>query len=197
MLRADAGRAVGGNGVIPAGFVSQSIERLNVLQKAFARLRWRNRRAVKIDVFVAVICAQADDVALISDNVDKFELTVEPSNGRVGLPKLLAYLDGKAERRCVSELKADDRMRDPGRAPVIDGEVDTSDLRDAYGAHLPMRCVVGLGAVVTVAHVTKRYFVAVNVSPCFLGYVWLPVAVIGRREHQPPHEHAGKKHDKD
>src|SRR2546430_7247076 len=160
MLGADACSAVGGDGVIPARFVPQSVERMDVFKETFARVRWRNRRAVKIDILLAVVCAQADHVALIGHNVDEFELPVEPANSRVSLAKLLAYLDGKAERRRVSELEADDGMRDPGRAPVIDREIDAGDLRDAHGARLPMRAIVGLGPVVAVAYVVERQFVA-------------------------------------
>ena len=197
MLCADARGAVGGDGVIPTRFVPESVERMDVFKKSFARLRWRNSRAIKIDILLAIVCAQADHVALIGHDVDEFELPVEPADSRVGLAKLLANLDGEAERRRVSELKADDGMRDPGRAPVIDREVDAGDLRDAHGARLPMRGVVGLGPVVAVAYVVKCYFVALNVGPGFLGHVRLPVAIVGRRKRQPPDEHAGKEHDKD
>ena len=34
---------VGGDGVIRARFVPQSVERMDVFKKTFARLRWRNR----------------------------------------------------------------------------------------------------------------------------------------------------------
>src|SRR5213079_600270 len=122
---------------------------------------------------------QSDHVALIGHDVDEFELPVEPADSRVGLSKLLARLNGEAERRRVSELKADDGMRDPGRAPVIDREVDAGDLRDAHRARLPMRGVVGLGPVVAVAYVVQRYFVALNVAPRFRGNVRLPVAIVG------------------
>src|SRR5205085_6980531 len=115
----------------------------------------------------------------------------------IGLTKLLARLDGEAERRRVSELKTGDGMRDPGRAPVIDREVDARDLRDAHSARLPMRGVVGLGPVVAVAYVVQRYFVALNVGPRFLGHVRLPVAIVGRRKRQPPDEQATKEHDED
>src|SRR5437763_6651951 len=84
-------------------------------------------------------------------------------------------------------------MRNPWRTPVIDGEIDTSDLRETHGARLPMRGVVGLGPVVAVADVVQRYFVALNVGPRFLGHVRLPVAIVGRRKRQPPDEHAAKK----
>src|SRR5207249_5089911 len=106
-----------------------------------------------------------------------------------GLAKLLARLDGEAEGRRVSELEAGDGMRDPGRAPVIDREVDAGDLRDAHGTRLPTRGVVGLGPVVAVAYVVQRYFVALNVGPRFLGHVRLPVAIVGRRKRQPPSKH--------
>src|SRR5881394_1887429 len=197
MLGADARSAVGGDGVIPGRFVPQSVERMDVFKETFARVRWRNGRAVKVDIFLAVVCTQADHVALIGHDVDEFELPVEPTDSRVGLAKLLARLDGEAERRRVSELEADDGMRDPGRAPVIDREVDAGDLGDAHGARLPMRGVVGLGSVIAVAYVVKRYFVALNVGPSFLGYIRLPVTVVGRRKRQPPDEHATKEDDED
>src|SRR6266849_8606528 len=156
MLRADARSAVGGDGVIPARFVPQSVERMDVFKETFARVRWKNGRAVKIDVLLAVVCAHADHVALIGHDIDEFELPVEPADSRVGLAKLLARLDGEAERRRVSELKTDDGMRDPGRAPVIDREVDARDLRDAHGARLPTRGVVGVVPIVAVAYVVQR-----------------------------------------
>src|SRR5437764_13822215 len=142
MLGADASSAVGGDGVIPARFVPQSVERMDVFKETFARVRWRNGRAVKIDILLAVVCAQADHVALIGHDIDELELPVEPADRRVGLTNLLARLDGEAERRHVSELEAYDRMRDPGRAPVIDREIDAGDLRDAHSARLPMGGVV-------------------------------------------------------
>src|SRR5207249_6620430 len=128
MLGADASSAVGGDGVIPARFVPQSVERMDVFKETFARVRWRNGRTVKIDILLPVVCAQADHVALIGHDVDELELSVEPADGRVCLAKFLAYLDGEAERRRVSELEAGDGMRDPGRTPVIDCEVNPGDL---------------------------------------------------------------------
>src|SRR5205823_6737013 len=139
MLRTDARSAVGGDGVIPARFIPQRVERMDVFKETFARVRWRNGGAVKIDVLLAVVCAQADHVALIGHDVDEFKPPVQTADSRVGLAKLLARLNGEAERRRVSELKADDGMRDPGRAPVIDREVDAGDLRHVNRARLPMR----------------------------------------------------------
>src|SRR5947208_10148944 len=155
---------------------------MDVFKETFARLRWRNGRAVKIDILLAVVRAHTDYVTFIGHDVDEFELPVEPADSRVGLAKLLARLDGEAERRRVSELEAGDGMRDPGRAPVIDREVDACDLRDAHRARLPMRGVVGLGPVVAVAYVVQRYFVAFDLGPRFPGHVRLPVAIVGRRK---------------
>src|SRR6478672_3789816 len=186
MLCADARCTVGGDGVIPTRCVPEGIERMDVFEKSFARLRWRNSRAVKIDILLAIVCAQTDHVPLIGYDVDEFELPVEPADSRVSLTKLLANLDREAERRCVSKLKADDGMRDPGRAPIINREVDARDLRDAYSSRLPMRRVVGLGSIVAVAYVVECYFVTLNVRPRFLGHVRLPVAIVGGRKRQPP-----------
>ena len=152
MLCADARGAVGGDCVIPTRGGPEGVEGMDVFKKSFARLRWRNSRTIKIDILFAIVCAQTDHVALIGYDVDEFELPVEPADSRVGLAKLLANLDREAERRRVSKLEADDGMRDPGRAPVINREIDTGDLRDADGARLPTRRVVGLGPVVAVSY---------------------------------------------
>src|SRR5437764_12347704 len=129
MLCADARGAVGGDCVIPTRGGPEGVEGMDVFKKSLARLRWRNSRTIKIDILFAIVCAQADHVALIGYDVNEFELPVETPDGRIGLAKLLAYLYGKAQRRCVSELEADDGMRDPGRTPVVDREIDAGDLR--------------------------------------------------------------------
>src|SRR6188472_1433225 len=197
MLCADARGAVGGDGVIPTRCVPQGVERLDVFKKSFARLRWRNSRTIKVDILLAIICAQTNHVALIGYYIDEFELPVESADSRVSLTKLLPNLDRETERRRVSELKADNGMGDPGRAPVINREVDAGDLRDAYGSRLPTRCIVRLGPVVAVAYVVKCYFVALDIRPRLFGHVWLPVAIVCGRKRQPPGEHPGKKHDND
>src|SRR4029453_19398177 len=119
VLRADARSTIGGDGIIPARFVPQSVERMDVFKKTFARLRWRNRQAVKIDILIAVVCAHADHVALIGRDVDEFELPVEPADSRVSLAKFLARLDREAERRGVRRLEGEDRVRHPRAGPVI------------------------------------------------------------------------------
>src|SRR5204863_8691617 len=100
-----------------------------------------------IDILLAVVCAHADDVALIGHDVDKLELPIESADSRVGLAKLLAGLDGEAERRRVSELEADDGVRDPRRDAVINREIDAGNLRDVHGARLPVRGVLSLSPV--------------------------------------------------
>src|SRR5205807_2958800 len=166
---------------------------MDVFEETFTRPRRRNRRVVKIDILIAVVCAHANHVALIGHDVDEFELPVEAFDSGIGLVKLPARLDGEAERRRVSELEANDGMGDPGRAPVIDREVDTGDLRDAHGARLPMRRVLGLGPVIAVAYIVEGYFIALNVRPRLLSHVRLPVAIVGRRKRHPPCKHATEK----
>src|SRR5437667_1932839 len=104
---------------------------MDVFEETFTRARRRNRRVVKIDILIAVVCAHADHVALIGHDVDEFELPVEAFDSGIGLAKLPARLDGEAERRCVSELEADDGMGNPVRATVIDREIYVGDLRNA------------------------------------------------------------------
>src|SRR6476661_738726 len=108
MLCADARCTVGGDCVIPTRCVPEGVERMDVFKKSFARPRWRNSRTIKIDILLAIVCAQTDHVALIGYDVNEFELPVEPADSRVGLANLLAHLDGETERRRVSKLKAHD-----------------------------------------------------------------------------------------
>src|SRR5260370_37948562 len=93
MLRADARSAVGGDGVIPARFVPQSVERMDVFKETFARVRWRNGRAVKIDILLAVVRSHADHVALVGHDVNEFKLPVEPADSRVGLAELRVSME--------------------------------------------------------------------------------------------------------
>src|SRR5439155_9688984 len=166
---------------------------MDVFEETFTRARRRNRRVVKIDILIAVVCAHANHVALIGHDVDEFELPVEAFDSGIGLANLPARLDGEAEWRRASELEANDGMGDPGRAPVIDREVDAGDLRDAHGARLPMRRVLGLGPVIAVAYIVEGYFIALNVRARLLSHVRLPVAIVGRRKRHPPCKHATEK----
>src|SRR5438477_11169410 len=102
---------------------------MDVFEETFTRARRRNRRVVKIDILLAVVCAHADHVALIGHDVDEFELPVEAFDSGTGLAKLPARLAGEAERRGGSELEADDGMAHPGRAQVIGTDVHASDRR--------------------------------------------------------------------
>src|SRR5207247_6217304 len=110
----------------------------------------RSRQVVKIDVLMPVVGAQADHIALISDEVDECKLPVEATDSRITLPDGLPRLDRKAERRRVCELETDDGMRNPWRTPVIDGQIDTSDLREQHGARLTVRRVLGVGSILAV-----------------------------------------------
>src|SRR4029077_7242613 len=97
-----------------ARFLPQDIERMDVFEKTFARLRRRNGRVVKIDVLaLAVVRPHPDYVALVGHDIDQLELPVEATDSGVALAGLLPRLDGKTNRRRGGELEANDGMRDP------------------------------------------------------------------------------------
>src|SRR5260370_40683148 len=74
MLGADARSTVGGDGVIPARLVPQSVKGMDVFKKTFARLRWRNRCAVKINILFPIVGAHSEHVALLGNDVAQFDL---------------------------------------------------------------------------------------------------------------------------
>ena len=135
---------------------------------------------VKVDVLVPVVCAQADHVAFVRDQVDEPKLSVQAADSRITLTDGLACLDRKAERRGICELETDDGMRNPWRTPVIDGQIDAGYLREPHGARFPVRRVIGVGAIIAVADVVKSEFVTVDVRPRQLRHVGLPVAIVAR-----------------
>ena len=70
------------------------------------------------------------------------------------------------------------------RTPVA--RSDAGNLREAHGARLPVRRVIGLRAVVTVANIVQGYFVAVDLRPRELRDVELPNGFVARLEAKPP-----------
>src|SRR5262249_11813688 len=113
VLRADARGAVSGDGIIPAWLRAQCVKRTHIFEETLARPVRRSRGVVKVDVLVAVVCPQADHVALVSDKVDECVLPIEAADRRISLANGLSGLDGKAERWRVSELETHDWMCNP------------------------------------------------------------------------------------
>src|SRR3954464_10880356 len=66
MLVANARRAVGSDGIIPARFIPQIVNRTNVLEETFASfLRW-NGGTIEINIFsFAIVCADPDHIAFV------------------------------------------------------------------------------------------------------------------------------------
>src|SRR5947208_10266797 len=128
MLATDARGAIGRDGVLPTWLCAQCIEGVYIFEEPLARAVQRNRQVVKVDVLVPVVGAQANHIALISDEVDECILAIESADSRISLADGLSRFDGETERRCVCELETDDRMRNPWRTPVIDGKIDAGDL---------------------------------------------------------------------
>src|SRR5262249_56342143 len=99
-----------------------------IFQETLPRALWRSRGVVKIDILVPVVCAQADHVALVSDDVDECVLPIEAADSRITLANGLPGLDGKAERRGVSELGTYGWEGDPTRTPTITSPHHTHDI---------------------------------------------------------------------
>src|SRR5882724_8518442 len=193
MLATDACGAVSRDGVIPPRLRSQCIEGTHIFEEPLASSVRRSREVVKVDVLVPIVGTQADHVALISDEVDECILTVEAADSGISLADSLSRLDGEAERRRVCELKTNDGVRNPRRSPVIDCQVDAGDLREPHGARFPVRRVIGVGAIIAIANIVKSKFIAVDVRPCQLRDIRLPVSVIARFQCKPPGEQDAEK----
>ena len=111
----DVGGAVVGERVVPLGMLVQFVGALQVVEEDFARQRRLYRSAKDVHLFVlAVVGAQADDIALVAGDVGKRVLAKESADGGITLANHVAGLDGHGNVALVAEVEADNRMRDPG-----------------------------------------------------------------------------------
>ena len=82
------------------------IHRADVFEKAFPDILLRERGAVEIDILTrAVIGTHTDEITFIADDVNQLILAIESPQGGIGLPLLLACLDGDGDGRCILEWK--------------------------------------------------------------------------------------------
>ena len=142
---------------------------------------------VEVEIFaLAVVGAQADDVALGTDDGDERELAEESADGGVALAHPLASLDRKGYVVAVAEIETQHGVRDPGRAPVIEEEVEAAEIVEIDLLSLPLAGVVELSAIVAIAKIVNGNDVAVDFGPCGSRDIRLPVRVIGGLQRQPP-----------
>src|SRR6476659_7658393 len=103
----------------------QLIESIEVSQEKSASVLDRDGGAIKKNVFAfPVIRPQPNQVPFIGRDVSQLVLPVKAGDHRVALPYGFAGLDGKGNGDGVSEVETDNRMRDPWRSPISDGEVN-------------------------------------------------------------------------
>src|SRR6267378_563752 len=135
---------------------------------------------VKVNLFAAIVRAKTNDIAFISGDVDELVLPIEAAQRRVILTYRLARFDGDRDRYRVHKLKARDGMRDPGRTPKVDREIDTSEFRQMNDACFPSRRVIGLSAILAVAHIMQSDFVVTNLRPGAARHIRLPRSIFPR-----------------
>ena len=108
---------------------------------------------------------------------------MKKSFAAIGLPGLYR----ETERRRIRKLEAGNRMGDPRRAPVVDSDIDPSEL-EPHSACLPMWSVVGFAAVIAVADIVESHFIAIDLSLCQIGPISLPLALVAGFQSEPPCE---------
>jgi len=193
MLAADPGGAVGGDRVIPARRVAELVDRADVFEKPRARLRQAGGGPVEIRVLAfSIVRPDADHVPLVGGDVGEVVLSIESADRGIALPLLFPGFDRETKRCRVGEPEADNRVRHPRRAPIIDEHVDAGELREAQLAGLPARGEICFCPVVKVPDVVNGDFVALDFRPRDPRHVGLPLAVRCRLEREPPAEHDGK-----
>ena len=171
-----------------SGCVGETVDLVEIVEEQRAGRRRAAVQAVEVDLLAAVVRAQPDQVALVGDDVVELVLPEEAAQRGVRLALLLARLDRDREVLPVRELPAHDRVRDQGRPPEREEQVDPVDLRQVEGALLPARREVGLGAVVEVAHVADRDEIAVKLRlrwTCDVGAASRGRFAAGSLSHQP------------
>ena len=62
-------------------------------------------QAIEIDIFIAIVGAQTDEIALVGDDIGNFVLFEESFDCRIILPFFLAGLDGNADETVLHQSR--------------------------------------------------------------------------------------------
>ncbi len=181
------GGAVVRDGVIPLWMGIELIGHGCIIEEERSRKRRCGAGVVEIQIFaMAIICAQADKIALIADDGDESVLAEKTAQGGVGLTDLLACLDGEGDMLAMAEIEAHDGVSDPGRAPIIHEQIDALNLWQIDVEGRPGAGVVEFGAVITLAKVVDDGVVVGDIDGREFGDVGLPRPIVGGLQGEPP-----------
>ena len=152
----------------------------------------RNGQVVEEHFLVAVVGAQADQVALFADDVDEFVLLEHRRQRRIAFVRLGPRLDRDAERRSVVEHEAQERVPDGAFHPERHVEVHAGQMRQRHFALLVARREVVPAPIVEIANAGDAHAVAVDDGVRHHRDVAAPIAVVRWQDGGPPRAHDEK-----
>lgn len=160
---------------------------VHVGQKELSCDIYRGIRAVHVNLFVlAVVCAQANYVALVGGNKDQLVLAEESKDRRVGLSRPVAGLDRKCEVLVIAEVEAQNRMAYPADAPIYEEKIDSAEVGKIVCPVAPAVGVFGFGAIVAVSDVVDCDLISSGFRPRLLSDVCAPGAFACWFKTEPP-----------
>src|SRR5262249_5295143 len=106
----DGCRVIVGQRVVLLRLVSPTVCSVRVIQKDGPCLVGSNSCVIEIDLFsLAIICAQADHIAFITDGINQLVIAKEAANRRIALSHFLARFDRHCNISFLTKVKADNR----------------------------------------------------------------------------------------
>jgi len=185
----DHRRAVVGQRVVPHGRLREPVDLAQIVEEQRARERGCALDAIEVQRLLPRTGPDADDVALVGDDVVQLELTEEAEQRRILLALLLAGLDRDRQVLPVGELPARDRVGDATGAPGGDEHIEADDLVEIERALLPALDDGPRRGISKVPEVADHDAVAVDLRARQPGDVGLPVPRVAGRKREPPAEH--------
>ncbi len=158
----DVDRAAVGEQVVPLGLPVEFVDPLEIHEEQPPRGLRRNGQVVEKHFLVAVVGAQADQVALFADDVDEFILLEHRRQRRIAFVRLRTRLDRDAERRSVVEHEAQERVPDGAFHPERHVEIHAGQMRQRHFALQVARREVVPAPVVEIANSRDAHAVAVD-----------------------------------
>lgn len=169
------GRTVGRKAVVEAWLAPESVHGGNGLVEYFADTFERVDQAIEPHRFAADQSPLLEEVPLISGEVNKIVLLVEPSQRRESLSLAVADLNRKGDMSVFAKIEAEERMGEGAVGQFMVDEVEALQLGKVHGPTFPSFVGLALWVILEMAEIVEGHGGSLDMRGRQAGPAGLPV----------------------